>query len=281
MGRVLFERHGRLIVTKKARGRNISTKENSKVFNTRLNFNIVSDLSSFSNKSRIKIYNLSKESQNFLEQDNLLVILQVGYGEEELKTIFIGDIDKENGIHTTRQGPDVVTDIECGDAENQIRNAVVSISLAGKVTMRMAVGEVLKSLNLSIGFARRLPNFVFENGYSNSGRIQKVMDDLAKYGRFSWSVQNGQIVILRPRETLTQTAYVVNKDTGLIGSVLKTKEKVEFNVLMTPQIRAGVAVRLESKRYGTIDLKVTKVDFVGDTHDGDWLQSVEGEPRKR
>ena len=281
MGRVLFERHGRLIVTKKARGRNISTKENSKVFNTRLNFNIVSDLSSFSNKSRIKIYNLSKESQNFLEQDNLLVILQVGYGEEELKTIFIGDIDKENGIHTTRQGPDVVTDIECGDAENQIRNAVVSISLAGKVTMRMAVGEVLKSLNLSIGFARRLPNFVFENGYSNSGRIQKVMDDLARYGKFSWSVQNGQIVILRPRETLTQTAYVVSKDTGLIGSVLKTKEKVEFNVLMTPQIRAGVAVRLESKRYGTIDLKVTKVDFVGDTHDGDWLQSVEGEPRKR
>lgn len=274
----LFQRQGRLLVTKKAGGRNVASSSGGMVFNTRLTFAIASDLSSFSNKSSIKIYNLSTKSQAFLEQDNLLAILQVGYLDQGFNTIFIGDIDRENGIHTQRVGPDVVTDIECGDAETEINNAVVSLSYKGRVTTNQIINRLLGALNLSIGFRDRLPEKTFENGYSNSGRIQYIMNDLARKVGFTWSVQNGQIVILRPNRTITQTAFVVSKDTGLFGAIVKTKEKVEFTVLITPEIRVGRAVRLITDQYGTMDLKINKVNYNGDTHEGEWSQQIEGQP---
>ena len=160
------------------------------------------------------------------------------------KVIFVGNIDRTNGIHVARNGPDVLTTIEVGDAEKEIRGAFTQISLKGKVQLDQVLNKLLMDFGLSIGHRDRLPSFEFQNGYSNSGRISKILDDLGKKAGFNWSVQNYQIVILRNRNTTNQQGVIVSKDTGLVGAVLKSKAKIEFETLIIPGIIPGARVNL-------------------------------------
>lgn len=278
----LFNRVSTVTLARRIRGNVTSSSPGDVIeFRGHTKFDVVTDDGSEANQALIQMYNLNNDTQAFLERENLLCILAVGYAQPQAsgpKTIFIGTINKENGIHVKRKGPDIMTTLELSDAGAEIRSAVTSISLKGRVSLDQVLTLLLSGLQLSIGHRDRLPDFQFANGYSNSGRISKILNDLARKAGFSWSVQRGEIIILRGRNTETQRGILVTKNTGLIGSPMKNKEKVEFRTLIIPDLRPGKRVRLVSERYGTINLKASKVTFVGDNWEGDWMQEVEGVP---
>ena len=275
----LFHREAFVTLAKQTTG--AATEQNAHRFNGRIRFDISLDSGGEANKGAIQMFNLAKTTQALLEESKLICVLSAGYARpygDGAKVIFIGNVDLTNGVHVERKAADVMTTIECGDAEKEIRNAVTQISLKGTVKLETVLDRLLKDFGLSIGHRDRLPTFTFENGFSATGRLSKVLTDIGRKAGFTWSVQNYQIVILRGNNTVNQQGPIISKDSGLVGAVLKSKEKIEFETLIIPGILPGARARVVSERYGELNIKITRIRFVGDNWEGDWIQEVEAVP---
>lgn len=277
---VLFLRQGELIVGPKVTSTNGPIEPvNARVFRTRIGFSITFDGSSNANKAKIRVYNLSPDSRTFLEQKDMVCFLNVGYESGELQNLFFGDIDDKNGIHVERNGPDIITTIEAGDAEKTLRTARINIGLAAGATNRQVITEAVKQLNVSISSIETIPLRTFQNGYSFIGQAKDVLDIEFKKVGLNWNIQNGELLVLSPGKTDQQVAVVVSPKTGLIGFPTKTQDKVIFKSLLNPAIRPGRAIILESQIFKDgqgATVKTNKATFEGDTHQGSWSVEVEG-----
>ena len=227
------------------------------------------------------MYNLNKETQARLENEFLLCVLSAGYARpygQGGKAIFVGHVDRQNGIHIRRNKADITTTIECGDAEKEITRAITQISLKGRVELETVLDRLLRDMGIAIAYRDRLPRFVFENGYSNSGSTKKILDDVGKKAGFRWSVLNYQLRILEGANTTEQSGQRISKDSGLIGAVTKSKEKIEFGTLINPDIVPDAKAVVVSERFGDLVVRITRVRYAGDNWEGDWVQEVEAIP---
>lgn len=274
---VLFIRKAELIVGKKVDGTNAPLEPvDARKFLTRLVFVVEQDESSNSNKAKIQVYNLSEDSRTFLEQDNLVVFLNAGY-ESGVSNLFFGDLQR---FEETRVGPDIITTLECADAQNILRAANIQIGLGPGATNRQVLSMAAKKLNVAIAQIEQIPLISYTQGFSFSGQVKEVLNQITKTVGFTWSIQNGELIILSKEGTDKQEAVVFSPETGPISYPSKDKETVKFENLLNPKVRPGRAGILQSKRFkdpAGAKLKVNKATFEGDTSgQGPWKVKVEG-----
>lgn len=241
----------------------------------RISFKIDKDETGKANKADIKLYNLSPESRNFLERPNLIVFLRVGYGET-LSTLFFGDIVRFND---KRDGPDVITSLECGDAELVIKSANIQIGfepgVSNKTLFKMAADKLL----VSNGFLDELPEIKYQNGFSFSGQVSKLLDQLTTQVNYKWSIQDGELILLGPKKTDQAKAVFLSPETGLLGFPTKTKDGVEFDALLNADVRPGRGTVVQSNKFMKGQgqtVRVTKTTHEGDTHGDKWTVHAEG-----
>ena len=280
LNNILYLREAEVIVGKKVTVTNGPVEPaDARLFKTRISFEVEQDASGNANKAKIRVYNLSEDSRTFLEQKDMVIFLNVGYESIGLSNLFFGDIDEKNGIHVERNGPDIITTIEAGDAEKILREANIQIGLAQGATNIQIIDAAAKKLNVASSFKTNIKSITFQNGFSFSGQVKDLLNDMGRQAGFEWSIQNGELLILGPTETDKQEAVFISAETGLIGYPTKTQDKVIFNSLLNPKIRPGRAVRLESKIFlkdSGANVKVEKCSFSGDSHEGTWQVKVEG-----
>ena len=216
---ILFIRKAELIIGPKVSGTNAAIEPvDARSFNTRLNFEIIKDESGNANKSKISIYNISEESKTFLEQDNLVIFLNAGFGVG-ISNIFFGDLQR---FTEKRNGPDIITTIECGESENILRDAHIQIGLGPGATNRQIIDMAIDKLSLSKGFQVEIPLIKYQNGFSFSGTVKKLMNEQMKLVNLNWSIQAGEMQILGENETDEQVAIELSASSGLIGMPTKT-----------------------------------------------------------
>lgn len=273
---LLYLRKGELIVGQKVADTNAAIEpQNALQIKTRLNFTVEKDESGNANKAKINIYNLSEDTKTFLERDNLVVFLNAGYAGG-ISNLFFGDLQR---FDEKRNGPDIITTLECGDAENILREANIQIGLGKNATNIQVINQAIAKLKLSKGFQATIPEIKFANGYSFSGQVKTLLNEMMEMVNLKWSIQNGELQILGETQSDFQTAVLLNQNSGLIGTPTKSKDGVEFISLLNPEIRPGRAVVLESKRFlngSGATVKVNKTVFTGDTHEGAWQVKCEG-----
>ena len=287
----LFYRDWELIVGEKVTTTNAAQEPpEGRSFKNRLTFNVESTSVAASNKAKIDIYNISPESRSFLEQRNLVVFLKAGY-EGSISTIFFGDVIRRE---TSRNGPDVATTLECGDAENILSSANIQLGFDKGVTNIEIIQEAAAKLKLSTGIRKGITTKVFESGFSFSGRVTDLLTQLTRQTGTEHFIRSGELVILPVLEPDNQEAVLVTQDTGLVGFPTKTIDGLEFTSLLNPEIQPGRAVKVESKQFqgefgtraeivasaslvasGDV-LKTRKVIHEGDTAGGPWFTKVEG-----
>lgn len=258
----------------------------------RISFSIEKDQESNANKSKITLYNLNQESRAFMEDEKLIVFLKAGY-EGRISTIFFGDVDERE---TVRNGPDIVTTLECTDQGKILQTANVQIGLNPGANNIQAFEAAESAMGLIIPARQKalIPVRQFVQGFSFTGTAQKLMEKLTKEIGFKFSIQDGEIQLLSDIENDQQEAVLVTPDTGLIGFPTKTQRGAKFKALLNPEIRVGRAVKLESKQFqgalgssanvagsqalqdSGITLISKKVTVNGDTHEGPWESLVEG-----
>ena len=149
-----------------------------------------------------------------------------------------------------------------------------------RATNRQVINAAAAALNISNGFQAEIPLITYQNGFSFSGPVKKLMNEQMKLVNLNWSIQNGAFQITEKTKTDEQLAIELGQRSGLIGTPTKTKDGVEFISLLNPELTPGRAVKLNSSRFldgSGANIKVGKSFFAGDTHEGPWQVKCEGD----
>jgi hypothetical protein len=280
--------------------------------NLRVTFDISKSLEQFPNTATFDVYNLSFNSRKQLEEtvrdvakeprDRGIIVpslqFQAGY-RDNIKNIFTGNI---TSLTTRKEGPDIVTTFEAGDGIAPFKDTKLDISFKPGATAAEIVNEILISMGLTngaiVGFN---PADQYLQGLTLTGSAKDHLTKVLKKQGLEWSIQDNQVQILKPRETTPDTALILNRASGLIGTPFRTqylsngptdtKSSKDFaagvhaTALLNPDIRPGRVILLSNsisvsstsiKTSKTIyDLfRVVKLRHYGDTHGNPWYTDI-------
>ena len=251
----------------------------------RVTFNVERNLSKEPNRATITIYNLSEGSRSQVQDEDLETTLEAGY-EGNTHQLFAGQLDFSSHV---KQGPDWVTTLQSGDGSVGFRQARISESIKGPASISTVVDALTNQLKKSGIEAGNIVEKVksgtlrgsiteWTNGVSLFGRAEKELDKILRSLGFSWSVQDGQIQVLGPTETLIDEAILLSPGTGLVGSPEPgDKGVVRARSLLQPRLVPGKKTKIKSAEVDGF-FKVLKVVFVGDTRGQDWYSDIEAQP---
>lgn len=237
------------------------------------------------NSLKLQIYNLSSDTSAKIQEKDSKIILKVGYkddvGEE---IIFSGSITRT----TPRiDFPHTILDIESGDGMDRLREARSNISNVSGVSINQILSQLSEDLGVVIKDITSEIKETFNNGFSFIGPTKNAIDDIAKQFGLEWSIQDGELQILKEGSTNSDRISFVSKDTGMIGSpelvvsdaqILKLVSddtpRYKIETLMNAKIRPTSEIKVESiTALGRFI--VNSVKHSGDTHGDVWNTLME------
>ena len=257
-----------------------------------VSFNISRSTSRETNKASITILNLSKDSRSKLAVSGKIeTSLRAGYFDSRASLLFQGNVRFSN---ITNDGVNWVTRFDTGDGAEGYKTARINKSLkrAKPADLLRECGRVLEAVGIGSGNLQAKINEGgvvsglndFLGGAVLSGKAVDVMSQVVTSLGYEWSIQDEQIQILRPDETIGPTGVEIPKVTpasGLIGSPQVGKKGiVKFRSLLDGRLRPGGPVRLDSANIDG-ELRVENITHLGDTWGTDWYSDAEAKETKK
>lgn len=240
------------------------------------------------NKSKVSIYNLSKDTISKIEESQELY-LYVGYESSNTEYLLLyGDIDRSL---TRRSGTEIITDIFIEEGKDDLEQSHFSKAYAKKTSKKKIIKDAINSLGLTKIIDEKKIDSVLsifdgvdekmENGSAFSKKTKKVLDDFLGLVGLSYSIQNGEFVLLGQNDFVDNEEFIINANNGLIGVPTRTQESKSKNkkksivlgcdmkVLLLPELRVGTKIRLESEFIKGI-FKVKSFSANGSNYDNSW-----------
>lgn len=250
-------------------------------------FAVSKSLSSKQNEAvSIKIWNLNEGHRNAIGKEFDDFTLEAGYmppGEGgNVGIIFKGQL---RDVEHTREGPDIITTLSCGDGDKAFRRATTSKSYPKGTPVKDVVEDIYKDLaKQGIGKGEwKFPDGMKENyqrPYSVCGGCKRELDNIGRSNGFYWSIQNGVMEIV-PGDGYIGGEFLISPKTGMIDVPAITDNGVKVSALLNPEIRPGRRVRVESDVLGMNGangvFRVSACQYDGDNRDGAFKVDVQGE----
>ena len=225
------------------------------------------------NKATARIYNLSDQSRQWLEQSDQQ--LQILAGERIPGQLFFGDIARR-GVTTKIQNENTIHEIKAADGRRRWRDSIFSKAYPPNIARSTILRDVLAASGLPSGYIAELPPRQYPNGYAITEWVRDVLDDLL-IPDAEWSIQDGAIQITLIGQKLPGNTVVIKASTGMIGSPERTDKGINVKTILTREIIPSKGVRVESRVF-TGDLRVTKVNHRGNSEGQQWETQVVGVP---
>lgn len=279
MGR-LFNRAVKVTISKPS-GENFFGADANRIEISKLRvaFELEKTLRKQPNNGHVVITNLSEQTRGFLKEPGLRIRLEAGY-EDETRQIFYGDIRFSQSL---RKGTEWETRIDLGDGERAYRYARVNRSFKAGAKVSDALRDVAAQMGLTLpaSVSDAELQTEFASGLSLYGPAQSELSKLlAPYG-YDWSIQDGELLILKNGSTRAREIVLVSPLTGMIGSPefaapTKKKQKPVLTVrtLINADIVPGGRILVKSANISGV-FKVLKCNHAGDTHEKDWFTLAE------
>lgn len=235
------------------------------------------------NLSKITIYNLSKPTRNAISEIDDLCVLQVGYREQGLTTIFSGDITEVT--HNTTP-PDITTVLSLGDGYTTMRDAYSNVSFGKDTNIKRIIEKLVDDLTLSAkNFdLSAIKDVIFKAGFQSSAPTRDILTELSKIGDFDWSIQNDRLKIQLKNITSGEEIVLLTPQTGLIDSPERItfiedgqnqKKGYQIKSLMVPQVIPNDFIAVQSNEITRKTLfRVVDIRHDGDTHGRDWTSTI-------
>jgi len=173
-----------------------------------------------------------------------------------------------------KQGPDIVTQIECGDGEVAYQEAKLDKSFGPGVTLNEIVSELVRATGLQVGIIKDLPVKVFQQGLSITGSVREQLNKIKRTFDVEWSIQDGNLNILKIGSSDNEEVIVLTPQTGLVGTPEETERGWKFRSLLQADIRPARRIRVESFAV-TGNFVTEKVLHQGDLRGAEWISEVE------
>lgn len=220
-----------------------------RLFKTRITFKIEQTDTSISNKAQIQVYNLSPQSLSFLESNDLVAILNVGYGER-LEQLLIGDVIQP--VKMRKVGPDRITQIAIGDGEKTLVRTSINATARPGQTYGPVIEAAINALGVARGPIRGINAEPLRRGYSYSGSVRDLLNEITETLGLNWSIQNNALQILPKTEYIRTEAVVLSPQTGLLGELSKSERFIVGRSLLNAKIRPRVPLKIISKRFASV-----------------------------
>jgi hypothetical protein len=199
------------------------------------------------NTCQIRVYNVSDQTANKIQKQFSQVILQCGYQDGDLGTIFAGTLVQ---ARKGRESPvDTYVDISGADGDEALNFAVVNTALAAGSSFSDRINALIQAMGgsgVTLGYVGPLPSGVLPRGKTMFGMARDHLRDLAFASDMTWSIQNGVLQLVPLTGSLPGTAVVLNSATGMIGFPEQTEEGIQVRCLLNPQIKVGGQVQINN-----------------------------------
>lgn len=285
-----WKRHAQVVIGKAGSGLLVE--------NLRVHFEVSKTVESAPNVAVIKIFNLSPINEAKIKNEFDEVLLNAGY-EGALRLVFRGNIKH---VYRYRDKSDYITEIEAGDGDKDFRSATMNETLAAGTTNAQLVDRAVGSFKTNGGTTKgavQINDRARLRGKVISGNTRDVLHDVARESGANWSIQDGQLVIVKANGVLPDDAIVITADTGMLGAPEINDKGIAVKCLLNPQLRVNGAIKLDNngikaKRQKAQALgkkqedqkepvrldpdgiyKVLKITHKGDTRGQDWVSEIE------
>lgn len=256
----------------------------------RISFEIEMTDNRITNTAKIDVYNLSQETIGLLEEKGSSCILKIGYDDEELSTLFIGDIVE---FEYDFIGSDVITKITCKDGYIALTDRKLSLSFAANSTTTQIIDKIVAELNLTKGDYSQIPSYVYKQGFSFIGSPGKALELILSRIGYEWTIINNVLIISKENESNNETIMqLLSPSTGLLDRPKRFKDKQirviktsatkknklldgwKIKSLIIPSIQPKSLINVESEELQGIFL-IKAVRFLGDTHESTWYAEID------
>jgi len=226
------------------------------------------------NKMNIQITNLSESKRLSLvkdaEQRKIMPIgLSVGY-QDRIELIFKGTIHTGSN---SRQGPDLLTSLECLDGGEDFLNSFTARTVEGG---RRAIDAALEDMpNTGTGKITDRP--VLTRPKVLVGNSARLIDDMVVPGE-TWYIDDEQLFVIKDNEVTGGLKPVVSAETGLISTPTRDSSLVTFETLMNPTVKIGGLASLKSATAPHLDgiYRIETISYRGDNYGDEWTQTCTG-----
>lgn len=212
-----------------------------------MEFDIQRNVLQSTNVGSVRVYNLAKETRRKIYKDDftydvyLKFQLMAGYGAT-MPTIFKGNLKRAWSV---REGVDFITTIEGFDGGDALINSQINEAFKSGTPTNKVMETILASFqnrNVSIGAIGSFPG-TLPRGNSVSGNSADLANALSKGGFF---VDLEKAYCLNDSECIAGSLLVINSDSGLLGTPVRDKTTLTFDILFEPRILIGQLITLDS-----------------------------------
>jgi hypothetical protein len=263
--------------------------------NLRMQFEITKTLEAAPNTASIHIFNLHPNNESRIKHEFDEVLINAGYADS-MRMLFRGTIKH---AFRYRDKNDWITSIEAADGDLDYRTATMNQTLAAGTTTGQLIDRIIGTFTGTTKGYIDVPNKSRIRGRVISGNTRDVLHDVAREAGANWSIQDGQLTIVRADAVLPYEAVVINSDSGMLEAPEINDKGIAVKCLLNPQIKVNGAVhldnnniRLKAQKLKSLSdkkqdsgepvrldpdgiYKVIKVTHKGDTRGPDWYTQVE------
>jgi hypothetical protein len=257
----------------------------------RISFEISQTLWGFPATSKITIYNMARDRIKQLQSAYSKIRLAVSYGDNQPKTLFLG---KVVNVFALRQNETSMTEFYCIDSFEGHTFTYISKTWAEKTSLKTIVQDVINTMpGVTGGSLAALDGINVPDITTGVGHSGKFLNRLAEAYGFWWTIQLGEMFIIKKNGTLLEEdAIVITKNSGMIGSPTITEIGINVTALLNPDLRPFKLIKVESvapqtnmgnlyfrdiqntRTLGTGLYRIQSVTHTGDTWDNTWQSEI-------
>lgn len=265
----------------------------------RVGFTIEKDLKPTPNTAEIAIYNLDRRTRDkFHHHKAVPVVVEAGYAQTGMSILFVGEM-REAFSRPEADGT-WATILRAGDGDGSLRGARSRTGLRPGISVERVIGDQFKELAVGMGnaytelkqqIAKRDVDVArlgeaLAKGFTGGGSAADAAKRAAEAAGLEYSVQDGQLQVLKKGQVLATRATVLAPETGLEGSPeIDAQGTMHCRARILPGLFPGYP--LQVTRYSRADLahfaatgvgvldddtvyRIEKTRFVGDNFGDDW-----------
>jgi hypothetical protein len=247
------------------------------------------------NTCDLEIYNLSPDQRQQLSSAKTPTIkLAAGYGgsDNNLTQIFFGQ-----AIYVKHEIPansgDIITTISTTDGGEQKQKARIHVAFAPGVKTSQVLSRIVQELGIKPGNLNQVVRdldagikaSIFSAGITISGSAGDELGHICRSVGYDYSIQDGQLQMLKIGSSRDDFEVVLNAGSGLIGSPSISNKGVVTGTCLI--FKAGAGLDLVPGRRIRIEAEFLRGSFIlakcqmkGDNFSEDWFCDFEAVAKK-
>jgi hypothetical protein len=237
------------------------------------------------NTASVKIYNLSRETEEKICIAGNKIVIRAGYEDEGISSLFFGNIIKAG---TSKEKTERLLTIEAQDGEKVYTTKKTALSFKAGTKAYVVADSIFNLLAMPVfGKENINKNIEYTIGYSFIGMAKSALSDVLAHCACSWTIQNESIIIIKNGGVVQDSGLLLGYDNGLISVEIAedyqskhTKKsppkKMTVKTILFPQLVPGTKCKIVST-VKNIDawFKVRSGKYFGDNRGGDFCCECE------